>query len=969
MSLKMRKVKRICSAVLSASLLASSLLAFSTSAAVESRKYGDMNGDGEINSGDGTLFSRHMAKWDVKDKIDLKAGDLNGDSDVNSADATILARYLAKWNLTDCRVGEDISGAVDVVTIPKDKATISIKSEASMEKGQSETLTFDFAAEEEPETVHYTYRSSNGDIVDISAGADEKATMTAKAVGVSTVTVTAWMTGKDGETSNVSKSFDVTVTDSTEKITFGAGSVIRPVAENAGAAAETLKNAVSGLAVSNSEAASEIVLSVGDVAGIATGELRDEGYVVKADGEKVYVAARTGDGLDRGVRYLAKYYTADGVLSVAKNTDVTFALGHHIKDLTIAGNSVSDYEIVMPDVFTPSIETAVDRLRMYLDRVVGFAIDVKKQSEADPNQKHIFLTLDPTSKIAVESDGSETVCASGDSNAAFKITPSGYYVVESFGDLSNSGYTIRTEENGDVTIIGGPRAGILYGVFEFLEEFVGMRFIAAGNIQYYGAMHADIPAGITHTEVSPFEYRYSFDYGSTQDMAELLVARKLNASELGSTSYSRYGDAIGSGITGHGHSFSTLITEYFEQGDPKRGTLGKDIFLDTQPCLSNEENFQECLRNCIAIIEDLIQRKNLVPGEPGLQQLTIFYNDNEKFHKCRNCTAINNEENGSGSGTLVRFVNRMAVAMRELYPGIDIFTLAYGNSNTRKAPVTKFEDNVVLCDCWAGCNNHYYDGKSCSEAGTGGPYRFQNIFESGKYHDWKAISPKVYTWMYVSCYDFQLAPMPYTYNAHYDMLWLAENGCVGIYPEGSYGEEIYGFEMAHGYLFSELQWNPYMTEEQYQALIEEYYRLMYGDGWHEILELMDMWIEAGDVLGCWLSNFSQPQEYLSVRYYAANQDKMLALVNAARAKANTAEQERLIDILKANIDFFALCGDYEAKYQNGDEQSKAAYTARYETMYDFVKANGFSRVPETSEITANPMKMYYGIDTIDPRWK
>ena len=35
---------------------------------------------------------------------------------------------------------------------------------------------------------------------------------------------------------------------------------------------------------------------------------------------------------------------------------------------------------------------------------------------------------------------------------------------------------------------------------------------------------------------------------------------------------------------------------------------------------------------------------------------------------------------------------------------------------------------------------------------------------------------------------------------------------------------------------------------------------------------------------------------------------------------------------------------------------------------DTVKV-GDPSIPATAEITANPMKMYYNIDTIEPRWK
>ncbi|HHV29357.1 carbohydrate-binding protein [Acetivibrio mesophilus] len=61
-------------------------------------KYGDLNGDGKVNSTDSTLLSRYILK--IIDTFPIengdKAADLNGDGKVNSTDYNILKRYLLK---------------------------------------------------------------------------------------------------------------------------------------------------------------------------------------------------------------------------------------------------------------------------------------------------------------------------------------------------------------------------------------------------------------------------------------------------------------------------------------------------------------------------------------------------------------------------------------------------------------------------------------------------------------------------------------------------------------------------------------------------------------------------------------------------------------------------------------------------------------------------------------------------------
>ncbi len=60
--------------------------------------YGDLNGDGDINSIDAVLLAQYIAGWDVE--LDEMAADCNGDGNVNSIDAVLLAQFIAGWDVT-----------------------------------------------------------------------------------------------------------------------------------------------------------------------------------------------------------------------------------------------------------------------------------------------------------------------------------------------------------------------------------------------------------------------------------------------------------------------------------------------------------------------------------------------------------------------------------------------------------------------------------------------------------------------------------------------------------------------------------------------------------------------------------------------------------------------------------------------------------------------------------------------------
>jgi peptidoglycan/xylan/chitin deacetylase (PgdA/CDA1 family) len=73
--------------------------------------YGDVNGDGEINSADTTLLRRYIAAVDkpafrdANPSFNLRNADVNGDGSINAADVTQLRRYIAAANPTAAMLG------------------------------------------------------------------------------------------------------------------------------------------------------------------------------------------------------------------------------------------------------------------------------------------------------------------------------------------------------------------------------------------------------------------------------------------------------------------------------------------------------------------------------------------------------------------------------------------------------------------------------------------------------------------------------------------------------------------------------------------------------------------------------------------------------------------------------------------------------------------------------------------------
>ncbi len=56
-------------------------------------QYGDINGDGSVNIGDGVVMKKHLAGMDIN--INAIAGDVNLDGTINTSDTILLMKYLA----------------------------------------------------------------------------------------------------------------------------------------------------------------------------------------------------------------------------------------------------------------------------------------------------------------------------------------------------------------------------------------------------------------------------------------------------------------------------------------------------------------------------------------------------------------------------------------------------------------------------------------------------------------------------------------------------------------------------------------------------------------------------------------------------------------------------------------------------------------------------------------------------------
>lgn len=904
-----------------------SLMATAEEAPV-SNLYGDVDASGSIEAKDAVLLKRHLAKWQGI-AIDLTAADVDASGDVSSKDAVLLSRYLAKWTF-ESKIGQPINTEIT--------GSVTLELASSVDMGSTLELQPMYEFSKTPVKTEITYTSNDSTVAEVDGN-----TLKAKKPGEVTLTVMVTATFEDGKTFDVLETKTLRVVSSAEKLV---------IAENATASysvvyedslapyAAYLSDAsmyYTGAALSATQQAADSVSASGktivlgksgfaSALSVSLDGLRNNGYIIQINGETIIVLAKNDEGIDRGVRYLMNVCADKEAknIKVPSDLSITEGIGVKVKNLTIAGNPITDYVVYCPEQTAEgmldfkAVKESARVISDYIEQATGYYPDVVTEQPQD--KKYFNIVLDQT------------------------------------GELGDEGYRIAIED-GIVTITGGVKRGNLYGAYAFIEKYLGFRIFSQQKFVYEKDA-LDIPNGI-ETEFEPtFEYRCTswgaFSHeGSGPDYK---LARGNNSHDSGAYDIQNASKGYTIGTTlYHAHSFE------YQLGTP----------FAENPCLTKEENFEKCWASICDLLDKRIASGQTIGKE--LTQISVAINDNNHYCTCRNCSKVNYEEGNVAGGTLVRFVNRIAEKVEENYPGLDVYTIAY--TYAKKAPVTHYRDSVIVCYCFDNaCYRHPLSYDDCDTKPTTNNDKtvYHNNTDTRElFEGWPEKANKRYAWYYSASFYWYVCPLPILEKLPEDFRYIADEGTLGIYAEGSSrkpNETIY-FEDLTGYLESRLIWDPYMSDAEYEQALCEYLKVHYGSGWQAIREYIRMYHEAAYNAKCFITHFDWPKTMTYIPYYGEHYDEMRALFDEAIIKADTKEQAERIKLLSTSMEFLALCAQHKEQYVNGTEEQKAAYEAHYREFWQYSRDNNIVycdtgptsyTAPETFDVTKNPMYWFEG---------
>ncbi|MEG3656894.1 DUF4838 domain-containing protein [Arenibacter palladensis] len=415
----------------------------------------------------------------------------------------------------------------------------------------------------------------------------------------------------------------------------------------------------------------------------------------------------------------------------------------------------SNYEIVIMGRATESQHESAEILQRYLYEISGAKLGIVEEASQTVEKQKIYLGIDYERHL--EADG----------------------------------ISIRTLDK-NLLLSGGSDKATKYAVYEFLERYLNCRWYAPEVEKIPVSKTIDLPA---------LDYVYTPDI-TTRTVHSRLFYDNPDYAEQQKVTHESFPTYVPSARVHTFHKF--LPEEKFYKSHPEYYALRGDQRLPTQLCLTNP--------NVLAIVKDSVA--SLFKQYPESQVISVSQDDNQQHCQCDNCSKIDEEE-GSAAGSMIRFVNEVAVD----FPDKTISTLAY--QYTRKPCKTKPLENVLITLTSIECDRSAPIAEKCMD--------FANDLIG-----WGKLTQNIRIWDYTTQFTNFFAPFPNIHTLQPNILLFRENNAKWVFEQHSNNPSEL-FEL-RSYITAKLLWNP---DQNLDALLTDFTIGYYEEAGIYIKEYID----------------------------------------------------------------------------------------------------------------------------------
>ncbi len=482
----------------------------------------------------------------------------------------------------------------------------------------------------------------------------------------------------------------------------------------------------------------------------------------------------------------------------------------------------NDYAIILPENPTAAEVTAAEELQDYLRKTAGLELDIASCNTRGKCNIHLSLP---------------------DGVASESLLP--------------DGIIIRTDDEGNIYLAGEGSRGTLYAVYTFLEKIAGIRWLSPD---------AEVVPQHSALEIPAMDFRYAPPFAVRTPVSPVFFNNPAHAARRrvnGTGVNDKFGGSENAKwLSANTHTMFRLLPDQSFYNTHKDWFTGDFIIpgdrhelfsfrdgrrisgMEGQACLTNPEVRKIVIHNAVSLLKWKM---------PAAEYISITQNDNQNFCMCPECTA-KADELGSQTDLWLWFLNDVAEALAEEFPGIQVETFAY--QYTLAPPLTVIpRDNIRIRICLIEADSRlpFFEGSNS---------RFAAIISG-----WDQVSDNLAIWHYITNFTRFGLIHPNFRSYGPNMRFFADCGINNIYSQDSTDAGSFGFfPELRSYLISSLLWDPDADREK---LIDEFMNGFYGSAAPFMKEYLRLYEDAlaaaeGHILDCYEMDTARwlPEELL-----------------------------------------------------------------------------------------------------------
>lgn len=574
--------------------------------------------------------------------------------------------------------------------------------------------------------------------------------------------------------------------------------------------------------------------------------------------------------------------------------------------LYIVEEGKTDFYILTPDSHGECIDTAAEELQTYIEKISGAVLTVATESRLPENANVISL---------------------GETELSEK-TGTDYSLISEDGLLLYS-------DGENLIIRGEDDRGTLFGVYTFLEEYLGVRWFTPTLERVPENENVVIDKSLNRIIEPSFSVRRNDTMGTNEAYrarTRMNVSFHKNAVKYGGTLTYSLWDA----------SLITLVPKSLFSEHPEFFAMDENGNRHTDHvCMTNPDVLELVVKNC---------REIMTNATNGAKFIHIGQDDNINYCHCPDCETLY-EKYGAVSAPTLIFTNKLADILGPEFPDYTFTFYAYNETDRPPTDTSlRCRPNVapVLCGLHKACRSH-----SLLECGAqDGDESLLNIYGdrypqiAEDFKTWTEISDRTYIYDYTINFLFS---QQFFSNFEYmqeTMKYMHDIGITGYIYNCGDGHSA-AFNELRNYLLCKLQWNVNADVEYHMNdFIKEFYGEEAAPYIKEIIDIQTAGVKAT------AHAFDFDWHYQSGFYPIHTMAQLDRLWEKALEAEGNEEQKANVEIANLSWEFFkANQMQFEYFFLNPLRMKEQEWLYDMYKKHGINKVSSFSYLPEKDEIS------------------